>query len=331
MKIPPHSQTPLNPADLEDSAARHLRETFDSLVGYGSLPSYLAENADAKTEWAAARKTAAEQIKLPTLMNTVGQIAGGAFWLSLVWLLVTLSYDFTAQAGYWHCVYPVLFIVSGFIGMRRVNKIAEKRKSHCAVMPETFLLLLPFLDKRNRLNAVYYHAVGSLVNQQTEWGAGAAQNLFLDLKMLLQSGKQAGQQRGELENAMSHQTVDDGQAEANLLASRAEAAKDFMARETFKQSLAFLEARLAQMRTMEPLRERLEAQEEAVFQALREAQITLSNPPFAGDWAGTNASGANAAQPLTSWGETAHQLRQQTAAVERAVQEVMVSVGGRAT
>lgn len=122
---------------------------------------------------------------------------------------------------------------------------------------------------------------------------------------------------------MSHQSLAEADEEAEQLEQRIAAAKDAHAREMLLQGRAHLEARRARIRGMEPLREWLEAQEEAVLQALREAQTLFAGMQFSSAAVATAGDTANVAP---AWNETAQRLRRQTQAIETAVQEVL-SVG----
>lgn len=331
MKTPPaqNSALVLSTSDFDAELVNSVRQMVISLAGEGAAPSHIASDDGNAHRFAAARERLRPQPKI-TLFELMTIVASAFMPLAIMWLVLVLIIDFVHEGPYWNVLPPLLTITAlSAVLYRQVSGERISRKAKELLLPDTLSLALPLLNHKTPMEKAYCEAAAALLRDPAAWGGDATvRNILHDLRDLFQAGKQITARRDQLNEAMSRQTLADGEAEASQLAVRAETARDPDARETYKQSLALLEGRLERMRAMELLRERLEAQEEAVYQALREAQATLSNTNFAVGDMGIRVGGTTADARLTPWSETAYRLRQQTAAVEMAVQEVMVSVGG---
>lgn len=321
------SQTPLNPADLDEDVVQTVREMIEVLLDGKETPTpaETTEAAKAKRE-TGLQKRLRENFKLPMGWRVTGQAAGWVLWLSVLSLLMAVIIALGGDYGLTLCVPPLFGVAAGWLGVHLVGKEQKRFQGEQALTPAVLLRVLPLLDRENGLQAAYCDAVSALLKQEAAWGPNATQDILRDLKDLLHTGKQTASRRAEIEQAMSHQSLADGETEAAHLAERADTATDPSARETFKQSLALLEARLTRAKSLEPLRQQLEAQEEVIRQALAEAQSALSGASLA-QWASVSAGAAATATaggvPLAHLGDTVSRLRSQTESVENAVREVM--------
>ncbi len=334
-------QTPVNPADLDDELVQSVRDTVKRLLN--AKDATVPEESDKAEAQKALRKTEAQKrlgqiFKLPPAWHVAGQTAGWVLWLSVLWLFVAFIISLGTEGGWSRMLPPLPALTFGWAGAFAVGKIHDKWKEKQTWLPQTLARVLPALPPNTPMETAYCDALAALFEQQIKWGTGATQNVLHDLKTLLHTGRQTTARRAEIEQAMNHQSVRDMEDEAARLAARVEAATDASARETLKQSLVLLEARLARAKSLEPLRQQLEAQEEVIGQALAEAQSALSGANLA-HWtlAAVTASSARAAQtasgtlmetaPLAYLGDTVSRLHRQTESVEQAVREV-VQVGG---
>ena len=326
----PSSQTPLNPADLDEDVVQTVREMIEVLVSGKETPqpAETSEAAKAKRE-AASQNRLRENFKLPMGWRVAGQAAGWVLWPAVLWLFIALIIGLGGDYGFAPCIPSVFGIAVGWFGVHLVGKKQKRFQNEQALAPATLLRVLPLFPRDHSLQTAYCDAVSALLKQEAAWGPNATQDILRDLKDLLHTGKQTAARRAEIEQAMSHQSLADGETEAVRLADRADTATDPTARDTFKQSLALLEGRLTRAKSLEPLRQQLEAQEEMIKQALAEAQSALSGASLA-QWASYSAEAAENGVPLAHLGDTVSRLRGQTESVEKAVREVMAvqTVGG---
>ncbi len=317
----------LSPSDLDEDVAKRVRQMAERFVGSGSAPDHLSDS-DKK-----AFREAHHGLAWRRKSNVLEDIHVGLGCLTaalIVFALFCVFHSYTHEAVLRDVLLSVVLValsISAQIALAFWQRYTKRKK---AALPQTVGFALRFLNHKTLLEKAYCEAVAALLQEPpTVWGGPqAARHLLHDLRDLFQVGKQTAARRAQIKQAMSHQSVAEVDAEAARLTQRVLAASDDEARAMLEQSFAHLEARRARVRAMEPLRERLEAQEEAVYQALREAQTTLSSPVWISETTNRHTGDSVMASAAHSWSETATRLHLQTHAVEAAVQEVMqVGVG----
>jgi len=181
--------------------------------------------------------------------------------------------------------------------------------------PDVLRLVLPILSESSPLERLYGDVLLILKEKENLLGAKRATNLLKQLNLLLQNGRLIEEQQQEIRRVGNSQSMSDMERERDRLAARLERAKDEEARETWRQALLLCEAGLARARALEPLRERLDAQETMICQTLASMESAVAG------W--TLAPVTAVSVTLESVQEAVSGLRRQTAAVEQAVQEVM--------
>lgn len=332
------SQKPLNADDLDEEVVRGVHRV---VVGNDDVPvreqfarakinvkKFEAEKAqDEKYLREAERERRLREIlKPPPSLDLAGRLFAWGLGLAVVLVVIefVVALNTAGRSLVW--LYLLPFVGVGWLGLIGVQKKEKQLKKHKALMPQTLVLVLPMLERKNPMQAAYCDAVAALLQQQSAWG-DATLSVLGDLKTLLQTGRQTAKQRAGIGQAMSYQNIQSIEDEADLLQARLESATDAAARETFQQSHALLQARLERAKSLEPMRQQLTAQEEVVTQALAEVQSALSGASLF-QWTGGATSGSamgtdKGEVPLAYLGGIISRLRQQTETVEQAVRELL--------
>ncbi|MGC4043098.1 MAG: hypothetical protein QM758_04775 [Armatimonas sp.] len=160
------------------------------------------------------------------------------------------------------------------------------------------------------LESEYLDTIAAVLHEEKNLGTETARELITSLNSLLQAGRRLESEQAPLQMAKVVQTQ--VEAERNALEQRITTVSDAIARETFAESLALLEKRLARAQELAPIQERVEAQLSGIVQAMRSVQASV-----------TSLGIVPGKTDLTEIQESARGLVQRTRAIEDAVQEVL--------
>ncbi len=330
------SAQPIQTADLDDEIVKAIEETVRHVLIYSTRPAHLvkdkteteAEKEWAENRWVAAHKSLYETMQLPGWWKAAGHLIGWVVGLSTLALFAAFLFALATERGWFIVLYPLTGLVLGIVSTVWNEKQQAKRKRARTFVPDVLTQVLPLVEHKSTMEAAYSAAIAALMPHATVWGHAALQTHLRDLNDLLIQGRDATSRRAEIEQAVSRQSVQDADSEAEKMVERLEQIHDAEARAVFTQSLAHLEGRKNRLQNMEPLRERLEARETAIVEALREAQVTLADAHFMGVKSIAPAETADftsAASPAP-WTNTVSRIRWQTVSVESALQEVAGAV-----
>ncbi|MBC7806139.1 MAG: hypothetical protein H7145_08315 [Akkermansiaceae bacterium] len=174
---------------------------------------------------------------------------------------------------------------------------------------------------RTRTEHTYCDAVRELCPRQAGKegviSADLRREQMTQLNALLDSGRRLDAVRAEIANVLATASVETLRAEADALRQRQEQSSDPGTRSAFAQSLALCEERLRRAESLDSLTERIEAEQELVYQAFRAAQSSIASLRVS-----PAAAGIDAATGTTAVAGVAETIGRQTRAVEAAVQEL---------
>ncbi|MES2459438.1 MAG: hypothetical protein V4671_02560 [Armatimonadota bacterium] len=214
---------------------------------------------------------------------------------------------------------PVLFLaISGLTTGLNIRFLQWcKRRERCRLYrPERLRVVLPLVPTTGA-ETMYVRALLKLAEpgQDEIVGESTSRSLLLQMNALLSSSYEINKQQQGIQNAMSDQSRSEIEAMHGDLKSRVSQAKDSDARVMLLQTLSLCEARLERAKALDPLKERLEAQQEMIVQTLASVGESL---------AGLQIAPRAVREPqVESIQESLEQIQYQTRSIEQAVQEVM--------
>ncbi len=176
------------------------------------------------------------------------------------------------------------------------------------------LLTLEGAEKR------YCDAIMQMLDLGPAVSRTTLEDILRELNVLLQQSRELGTQRARILAAMTAMNTSELDAELARLEQRLEETEDSVARNAVIQSLDMLRDRVANARTLEPNLERIEAQQEVIQQTFASVQSTLARMKV--------APTEIRIPDLEEIRRSVVQVRDQTRAVEEAVQEVMSVTAG---
>ena len=171
------------------------------------------------------------------------------------------------------------------------------------------LLSLEGAEKRYCEAIVQMMDLGRAVSRST------LEDILRELNVLLQQSRELGTQRARILAAMTAMNTSELELELTRLQQRLEETEDSVARNAVLQSLDMLGDRVANAKSLEPNLERIEAQQEVILQTFASVQSTLARMKV--------APTEIRIPDLEEIKRSVVQVRDQTRAVEEAVQEVM--------
>lgn len=208
------------------------------------------------------------------------------------------------------------FLVGVWSFAQRENRKLSQKAAFDSALREVLSHVAP-----TRTARAYCDAVGELFPTQSATEDYFTNELrreqMLQLNALLDSGRRLDAVCGEITSALAAATPETLRAEADALRQRQERATDPGTRNAFAQSLALCEERLRRVESLSGLTERIEAEQELVYQAFRAAQSSINSLRVSPTTAGLDSEFGQ-----TSVTEVAETIGRQTRAVEKAVQEL---------
>jgi hypothetical protein len=168
----------------------------------------------------------------------------------------------------------------------------------------------------SRAERVYCDTLQMLAHTQAD--AAAEQTMRETLRQLndlLASSRQLETRRATLLPLMGMNVIKELEREYGALGQKLDQTTDYVARQSFQQSLQMCQARLENARTLQQGLERINAQQEAILHTLASAQSALARMQIVSE-----PQMALAAEEIAA---TVAQMNQQTYAVEQAVEEVI--------
>ena len=304
---------------MRDDLPKTIADAYEAkLEEFGSPPLTVASRLFVVSAEAAVDGNPASGVTLPKVKKLVlesEQDIFGSVATSFVLLFdaAALTGVFVAWITLGGFAALMLFMAAvglniGFIGWCRRRE--QRRRYHPALLSA----VLPLLNQ-TETEQVYVRALLQLTEKANLLGETSARSLLSQLKVLMESSEEITHQQKGIQAAMSGQSRTDVEAMRDNLARRVSQAQDSEARETLTQTLALSEARLQRAIALDPLGERLEAQQEMIRQTLSSVGESLA---------------ALALAPQTLTGPKLEMVQEslvtilnQTRAVEQAVQEVM--------
>jgi predicted transcriptional regulator len=154
----------------------------------------------------------------------------------------------------------------------------------------------------------YCEAVSLLLELVSQLEETTARDILEELNLLLQQSRRLETHRAGIVAAMSTRASEELDRKRGELAQRAEQTKDSVARQAMQQSLHHA-------RVLEPSLERVEAQQEVILQTQASVQASLARRKV--------APAPLDAPELEEMKQSVVEVRNQTQAIEQAVQEVM--------
>lgn len=239
-------------------------------------------------------------------------------------VMVTFFASFVALRTAPFLVVLTILMMGFFAGLwsfaQRENRKVSNENATKAVFDSALRAVLPHVAP-TRTERAYCDAVGELFPAQSGTEDYLSSELrreqMLQLNALLDSGRRLDAVRGEIASALAAATPETLRAEADALRQRQERATDPGTRNAFAQSLALCEERLRRVESLSGLTERIEAEQELVYQAFRAAQSSINSLRVSPTTAGLDSEFGQ-----TSVTEVAETIGRQTRAVEKAVQEL---------
>ncbi len=172
----------------------------------------------------------------------------------------------------------------------------------------------------SRIERAYSEVIRELLPQNIgtlPLSAELRREQMAQLNALLDSGRRLDAVRAAIAATLWTASPETLRAEADSLRERQERATDPATRAAFAQSLTLCEERLRRAESLTHLTERIEAEQELVYQAFRAAQSSIASLRVS-----PTAAGLGDAAGTASVAEVAETIGQQTRAVEAAVQEL---------
>ena len=188
---------------------------------------------------------------------------------------------------------------------------AEKTRG--ALTPELLATLTAAITPSEAEKA-YVDSVRAMLELDKQMDEPTAQRILGQLNALLESSYQLEHQRQGLAVTLGPNTLRELEAKREELAQELNETSDTMAREIARQSLEICEGRLASMEALEPIRERVDAQQEVIVQTLLSLQTALTHMRI--------APAETAPPDVEAVRDTISQIQRQARSVEQAVAEV---------
>lgn len=296
------------PKSIADAYEAKLEEFGSPSLTVASRLVVEAEPSSNETASDTAKK--AKQLVLQSENDTFGCVMTILVLLFDAMALVGL-FVFWVTLGGFAALLLFLIIAGDNIGFMGWCKKRERRRRYHPVLLRAVLPLL----NQTETEQSYVRALLQLTKQVNLLGETSARSLLSQLKILMGSSEEIAIQERGIQSAMSGQNRAEVEAMRDNLALRVSEARDSEARETLTQTLALCETRLQRAIALDPLGERLEAQQEMIRQTLSSVGESLAALALAPQ--------TLAGPQLEMVQESLRTIQNQTRAVEQAVQEVL--------
>lgn len=211
------------------------------------------------------------------------------------------------------------WILGTTLGVWRTYCYSQKRLPKSALTLGDMVSVFPQL-KLTRAEKVYCDTLTLLARTQTDIETETTMRTTLrQLNSLMDRSRELEARRLSLLPLLGSNIQSQLDLEVRELERRIEQTEDIIARQSLQHSLKMCRTRLENTKAFSKSLERLEAQQEAIVQTLSSAHSALARTQLAPDM-----QSPLAAQEIA---ETVAQMNQQTYAVEKAVEEVMLLHG----
>lgn len=185
-----------------------------------------------------------------------------------------------------------------------------------AALPEA-LFRLPLTRTEQAYRDVALELLPDNVGSGTYLSAELRKTQMRQLNALLDSGRRLDGVRDEIASTLKAASPQSLRSEADALRQRIERAADPGTRSALAQSLTLCEERLRRAEALSGMTERIEAEQELVYQAFRAAQSSIASLRVS-----PAVAGLDGATGTATVAEVAETIGRQTRAVEAAVQEL---------
>lgn len=207
-------------------------------------------------------------------------------------------------------------VVGLSVGRAWANLASQRRALNYEVLLEELKAVLPYLSL-TRAERVYCDNLVMLSDFEANLEARKTIRRTVEqLNDLLADSRKLEKKRKSLLPALGSSPVKELTAEKLKLEERIAAAADDVTRQSLQQSLIHVTARIDNSQSLEQALERINAQQEAIINALASSQGALARMQVA-----PSIQTDSAAREIT---ETVAEMNRQTVAVEQAVQEVLM-------
>ena len=206
-------------------------------------------------------------------------------------------------------------MVLATVGRVWANRASQRTALNYEILLEELRAVLPYLSL-TRAERVYCDNIVMLAAFEANLEARRAIRRTLpQLNELLADSRKLDKQRKSLLPAIGTNPIKGLTEEQQKLAERVAEAKDEVTRASLAQSLEHIKVRIENTRSLEQALERINAQQEAIVNALASSQGAFARMQVA-----PSVQTETAAQEIT---QTVADMNQRTIAVEQAVQEVL--------
>jgi hypothetical protein len=258
------------------------------------------------------RKRRDDMVARRTFYTAMASVSIGAGVGSGLWfLLASIDHHTTIAAA----TTGVISIAGISIGRAWANQATQRRALNYEVMLEELKAVLPYLTL-SRAERVYCDVLVMLSQFEANLEARKAIRVTLaQLNDLLADSRRLEKQRKSLLPALGSSPVNELTDERRKLEERITESTDEITRGSLNQSLGHISVRMENSRNLELALERINAQQDAIINALTSSQGALARMQVA-----PSIQTDIAAQEII---ETVAEMNRRTVAVEAAVQEVL--------